>query len=64
MLFRSETAVKIRKLFDGKPLVAGVKAALAHLHADAALAEPMPPLTAWADDERAALGRAIDALRA
>ena len=33
-----ETAVTIRKLFDGKPLVSGVKSTLAHIHADAGLA--------------------------
>jgi 4-hydroxy-tetrahydrodipicolinate synthase len=37
-------AVTIRKLFDGKPLVAGVKALLAHIHGDAAWARVMPPL--------------------
>jgi 4-hydroxy-tetrahydrodipicolinate synthase len=58
-----ETAVAIRRLFDGKPLVAGVKAALAHLHGDAGLAEPMPPLTRWPDADARALGQAIDALR-
>ena len=59
-----ETAVRIRKLFEGKPLVAGVKAALAHLHGDAAIAEPMPPLTAWSFEDRTALARDIDAARA
>ena len=59
-----ETATRIRKLFDGKPLVAGVKAALAHVHGDPAIAEPVPPLTRWTADAAAALGRDIDALRA
>ena len=58
-----ETAVAIRKLFDGKPLVAGVKAGLAHLHADMALAEPMPPLVRWPRAEAQALGAALDAAR-
>ncbi len=58
-----ETAVRIRKLFDGKPLVAGVKAALAHIHRDPALAEPMPPLTAWAKEDVRTLAHDIDALR-
>src|SRR5215472_3351486 len=39
-----DTAVTIRKLFDGRPLVPGVKALLAHIHGDAALARVMPPL--------------------
>ena len=58
-----ETAVKIRKLFDGKPLVAGVKSALSHIHGDAALATPMPPLTAWSAEAARELGRDIDAAR-
>ena len=45
-----------------RPLVAGVKAGLAHLHGDPALAEPMPPLVAWPAAEQAALGAALDAL--
>ncbi len=59
-----ETAVRLRRLFDGKPLVAGVKAALAHIHHDPALAAPMPPLSAWGEAEARALGRDIDAARA
>ena len=39
-----EAAVTIRKLFDGKPLVSGVKALLAHIHGDPALARVKPPL--------------------
>ncbi|MGC1926092.1 MAG: dihydrodipicolinate synthase family protein, partial [Pseudolabrys sp.] len=39
-----EAAVTIRKLFDGKPLVPGVKALLAHIHGDAGLARVRPPL--------------------
>ena len=59
-----ETAVTIRKLFDGKPLVAGVKAGLAHLHADPVIAEPMPPLTAWSRADAADLAASLDAARA
>src|SRR4051812_43394111 len=55
-----ERAVAIRKLFDRKPLVAGVKAGLAHIHRDARLAWPMPPLVAWAQAEREWLAGAID----
>ena len=33
-----DAAVTIRKLFDGKPLVSGVKSLLAHIHGDPALA--------------------------
>jgi 4-hydroxy-tetrahydrodipicolinate synthase len=39
-----KTAVAIRGLFDGLPLVAGVKTLLAHIHGDPALAEVLPPL--------------------
>jgi 4-hydroxy-tetrahydrodipicolinate synthase len=39
-----DAAVTVRKLFDGKPLVSGVKALLAHIHADPAWARVKPPL--------------------
>jgi 4-hydroxy-tetrahydrodipicolinate synthase len=39
-----KTAVAIRQLFDGLPLVPGIKALLAHIHGDHRLGEPMPPL--------------------
>jgi len=42
-----DAAVTIRKLFDGKPLVSGVKALLAHVHGDPGWAEVMPPLKAF-----------------
>jgi 4-hydroxy-tetrahydrodipicolinate synthase len=48
-----ETAVNIRKLFDGKPLVPGVKALLAHIHGDAAWAQVKPPLVAFSAADRA-----------
>ena len=56
-------AVKIRKLFDGKPLVAGVKAGLAAIHGDAAIAAPMPPLTRWSDADAQALAQGMAAAR-
>jgi 4-hydroxy-tetrahydrodipicolinate synthase len=59
-----ERAVAIRKLFDGKPLVAGVKAGLAHIHRDERLTRPMPPLVAWPEAERKWLAGAIDEIRA
>jgi 4-hydroxy-tetrahydrodipicolinate synthase len=59
-----ERAVAIRKLFDGKPLVAGVKAGLAHIHRDERLTSPMPPLVAWPEAERKWLAGAIDEVRA
>jgi len=59
-----DAAVKIRKLFDGKPLVAGVKALLAHIHGDAALARVKPPLAAFSAADRAAVVAGHDAVRA
>jgi 4-hydroxy-tetrahydrodipicolinate synthase len=59
-----ERAVAIRKLFEGKPLVAGVKAGLAHIHRDERLASPMPPLIIWQEAQRKWLAQAIDEIRA
>jgi 4-hydroxy-tetrahydrodipicolinate synthase len=59
-----ERAVAIRKLFEGKPLVAGVKAGLSHIHRDERFARPMPPLVIWPEAERKALAQAIDEIRA
>lgn len=54
-------AVTIRKLFDGLPLIAGIKALLAHIHSDPALEKVMPPLTGVADP--AALKARYDAVK-
>jgi 4-hydroxy-tetrahydrodipicolinate synthase len=59
-----DAAVAIRKLFDGKPLVSGVKALLAHIHGDAALARTKPPLSAFAASDRASVIAGHDAVRA
>jgi len=59
-----ETAVNIRRLFDGKPLVAGIKALLAHIHGDPAWARVMPPLTAFSAADRARAVSGYDSLRA
>ena len=59
-----EAAVNIRKLFDGKPLIAGVKALLAHVHDDPAWARVMPPLTACSAADRAVAVAGYDAVRA
>jgi 4-hydroxy-tetrahydrodipicolinate synthase len=59
-----EQAVVIRKLFDGKPLVSGVKALLAHIHGDPALARVKPPLAAFAAADRAAVVAGYDAVKA
>jgi 4-hydroxy-tetrahydrodipicolinate synthase len=59
-----ETAVAIRKLFDGRPLVPGVKALLAHIHGDAAWAKVMPPLAEFSAADRAAVVSGYDRARA
>jgi 4-hydroxy-tetrahydrodipicolinate synthase len=57
-------AVTIRKLFDGKPLVPGVKALLAHIHGDPHWARVAPPLAAFAAADRAAIDAGYEAVRA
>ena len=59
-----EAAVTIRKLFEGKPLVSGVKALLAHIHGDPALARMKPPLAAFPAADRAAVTAGYDGVRA
>ncbi len=59
-----DAAVAIRKLFDGKPLVAGVKALLAHIHDDPALGRVKPPLAAFSAADRAVVIAGHDAVRA
>ncbi len=54
----------IRKLFDGKPLVSGVKALLAHIHGDPALARVKPPLSPFSAADCAAVVAGYDAARA
>ena len=57
-------AANIRKLFDGKPLIAGVKALLGHIHGDPAWARVMPPLTAFSAADRAVAVAGYDSVRA
>jgi 4-hydroxy-tetrahydrodipicolinate synthase len=59
-----EAAVAIRKLFDGKPLVSGIKALLSHIHGDPALARMKPPLAAFPAADGAAVVAGYDAVRA
>jgi len=59
-----DAAVSIRKLFDGKALVPGVKALLAHIHRDAALARVKPPLAAFPPADRAVVTAGYDGVRA
>ncbi len=57
-------AVAVRKLFDGKPLVAGVKALVAHIHGEPQWARVVPPLSAFPAADRAAVAAGYDAVRA
>ena len=57
-------AVAIRKLFDGKALVPGVKALLAHIHGEPQWAWVAPPLAAFPAGDRAAVVAGYDAVRA
>jgi len=57
-------AVAIRKLFDGRALVSGVKALVAHIHGDPQWARTAPPLAAFPAADRAAVVAGYDAVRA
>jgi 4-hydroxy-tetrahydrodipicolinate synthase len=59
-----DEAVAIRKLFDGKPLVAGVKSLLGHIHSDPSWARVMPPLQAFSAADRAHVTAGYDQIRA
>ncbi len=58
-----EAAVAVRKLFDGRPLVPGVKALLAHIHGDPAWARVMPPLAELQAADRAIVIAGYDQAR-
>ncbi len=57
-------AVTIRKLFDGKPLVPGIKALLAHIHGEPQWGRVEPPLSPFPAADRAAVVAGYDAVRA
>jgi 4-hydroxy-tetrahydrodipicolinate synthase len=59
-----EAAVAIRKLFDGRPLVSGVKALLAHIHRDPEWARVQPPLAVFPAADRTAVVAGYDGVRA
>jgi 4-hydroxy-tetrahydrodipicolinate synthase len=59
-----DSAVTIRKLFDGKPLVPGIKSTLAHIHGDAAWARVAPPLAPFTAADKAGANAGYDAARA
>jgi 4-hydroxy-tetrahydrodipicolinate synthase len=50
-----DAAVTIRKLFDGRPLVSGVKSLLSHIHSDPALGRVKPPLAPFSAADRVAV---------
>ena len=54
----------IRKLFEGRPLVPGVKTLLSHIHGDATLARVRPPFAAVSATDRTAITEGYDAIRA
>jgi 4-hydroxy-tetrahydrodipicolinate synthase len=57
-------AVAIRKLFDGKPLVPGIKALLAHIHGDQQWARTGPPLSTFPAADQNAVIAGYEAVRA
>ena len=57
-------AVAIRKLFDGKQLVSGVKALVAHIQGDAQWARTAPPLSAFPAADRATVIAGYETVRA
>ena len=59
-----DAAVTIRKLFDGKALVSGVKSTLAHIHNDAGWARVAPPLAPFPASDKAGANAGYDAARA
>ena len=59
-----DAAVAIRKLFEGRPLVPGVKTLLAHIHGDAAIARVRPPFAAVSAADKAAITAGHDEIRA
>jgi 4-hydroxy-tetrahydrodipicolinate synthase len=59
-----DAAVAIRKLFDGKQLVPGVKALIAHIHDDAGWSRVQPPLSVFPAQDQTTVSAAYDSLRA
>jgi 4-hydroxy-tetrahydrodipicolinate synthase len=55
------TAIRIRKLFEGGPMVAGIKAVLARLHNNPQLAEILPPFVRMPDVQGSELFAAFEA---
>jgi hypothetical protein len=51
-------------MFDGKVLISGVKATLAHIHKDPAFAAPLPPMVTCDPAEQAHYAAEYDRLSA
>jgi 4-hydroxy-tetrahydrodipicolinate synthase len=60
----SRTAVAIRRLFEGMPLVPAIKALLSSIRGDDAFARTMPPLVSLGEGDLARLRAGYDRLRA
>ena len=56
-------ATAIRNLMDGAPLIAAIKALLAHIHADPTWARVMPPLSGLSAADRATIVAGYDRIR-
>jgi 4-hydroxy-tetrahydrodipicolinate synthase len=56
-------ATAIRNLMNGTPLIAAVKALLAHIHADPAWARVAPPLSGLSAEDRATIVAGYDRIR-
>jgi 4-hydroxy-tetrahydrodipicolinate synthase len=59
-----DAAIAIRKLFDGKQLVSGIKALLAYIRRDPAWARVKPPLAPFPAADRASVAAGYDGIRA
>jgi 4-hydroxy-tetrahydrodipicolinate synthase len=59
-----DEAVAIRKLFEGKQLVPGVKALIAHIRNDADWSRVQPPLVVYTSAEQAEVASRYDRVRA
>jgi len=57
-------ATAVRRLFDGRPVVPGVKSVLAHIHGEPAWARVMPPLEPSSPADATELAAHYDAVRA
>jgi 4-hydroxy-tetrahydrodipicolinate synthase len=64
MSSRGELQPLIRKLFDGKALVPGIKTVLAHIHQDADWKRLMPPFVPFPEVDSKQVVAGYDRVRA